>query len=264
MCLVSFLWKQHEKHSLIVVANRDEFWDRPTARADWWDDHTDIWGGRDLQAGGTWLAVHKVHGRFAWVTNYREPVEKNSGHPSRGELIPKFLLDTAPVSAFTSWIETHGKEYQGFNLVYGDQNELWYFSNRLDEPVAQKLEAGLYGLSNHLLETAWHKVVLAKEKLLAYSEVDNMDPEALLDALTNKEIARDEEVPDTGIPFEMEKKLSPVFIDIPEVRYGTRVSTVITLNQDQQISVWEKSWQDQSIKHMSQTISPNKTEIHQP
>ena len=179
-------------------------------------------------------------------------------------MIPKFLLDTAPIAAFTSWIETHGKEYQGFNLVYGDPHELWYFSNRLDEPVAQKLEAGLYGLSNHLLETAWPKVELAKEKLLSYSEAENLDPEALLDSLTNKEIVKDEEVPDTGIPFEMEKKLSPVFIDIPEARYGTRVSTVITLDKNQQISVWEKSWKDQSIHHMSQPISPSKTEINQP
>ncbi|MEM7511281.1 MAG: NRDE family protein [Bacteroidota bacterium] len=264
MCLVSFSWKQRADYPLIVVANRDEFWDRPTARAGWWEDQPDIWGGRDLQAGGTWLAVHKGHGRFAWVTNYREPMEKNTSQPSRGELIPKFLLDTAPVSAFTSWIETHGKEYQGFNLVYGDMNELWYFSNRLDEAVAQKLEAGLYGLSNHLLETSWPKVVRAKEKLKRFSEEDVLNPEALLESLTNKEIVKDEEVPDTGIPFEMEKKLSPVFIDIPEARYGTRVSTVITLDKNQQISVWEKSWKDQSIKHMSQPFSQANKEIHQP
>lgn len=249
MCLVSFLWKQHEDHPLIVLANRDEFWDRPTAAAHWWEDHPDIWGGRDLQAGGTWMAMHKTHGRFAWITNYREPIDPSISSPSRGELIPKFLLSQAPITTFTAWIQTHGKDYQGFNLIYGDSKALWYFSNRLAEPIAQQLAPGLYGLSNHLLDTPWPKVQIANAQLLASSKHKQIDAIQMLNALTDKEKAEDERVPHTGVPFEMEKQLSPVFIDIPSVRYGTRVSTVLLMDKSFQLNAWEKTWQNLSIQH---------------
>ena len=165
MCLILFAYKSHPKFPLILAANRDEFYSRPTAIANFWDDKTQIFGGRDLVAGGTWLGLSK-NGRFAALTNYRDPFAK-SGIKSRGLLTKDFLAGQDSPENYLRKIESVKTDYSGFNLLVGDfgreQNEMFYFSNQ-DANGIRKLSAGIYGLSNHLLDTNWHKVEISKER----------------------------------------------------------------------------------------------------
>ena len=165
MCLILFAKNIHPKYKFILAANRDEFYDRPTASARFCDDAPNLLAGKDLVHGGTWLGITKT-GRFATVTNYRNPNQPN-GKRSRGALVSEFLLGTISVLEYLSEVEKLSDEYTGFNLFVGDfsndKNELAYFSNRGDGITS--LDSSIYGLSNHLLETPWPKVVRGKKML---------------------------------------------------------------------------------------------------
>lgn len=227
MCVVFLAIQQHPDHPLILLANRDEFYDRPTARAAAWDDHPNVFAGRDLVSGGTWLGVTNS-GRFAAVTNYRDP-SAPKGKESRGKLVADFLLSDSDPESYLRSGEAAAGDYSGFNLITGivaggSVDAAWY-SNRGDGIV--RLEPGIFGLSNHLLDTPWPKV--RKGKATCETILSNgADREAMFDLLADRSLADDAELPDTGIGYEREKLLSAIFIETPV--YGTRCSTVVTCN----------------------------------
>lgn len=221
MCLLVFAWQPGSTRRLVLAGNRDEFHDRPAAPADWWDD--DIVGGRDLRAGGTWLAARR-DGRFAVVTNYREPLAEGRGPRSRGELVVDYLRGDLSPDAYAEDVAARAHGYGGFNLLLGTPDSLLYLSNRGRGP--ESLAPGVYGLSNHLLDTPWPKLERSRarfERLL----VEDAPPDALLDMLADRAPAPDDQLPDTGIGPEWERLLSSPFIVSPH--YGTRCSTVLEL-----------------------------------
>lgn len=224
MCLLVLAWHSHPRFPLILAGNRDEFHDRPAEPADWWPGSPGVLGGRDLRAGGTWLATTDT-GRWAVVTNYREPIEEGRGPSSRGGLVTAFVEGSTGPQAFATSVGERGEDYGGFNLLVGDPERAAYVSNRGRGP--ETLAPGVYGLSNHLLDTPWPKVTRVRDRfreLLA----DNPDPERLLDMLADPTPAEDNALPQTGVALEWERLLSPPFIRSP--LYGTRCTTVLRLH----------------------------------
>jgi uncharacterized protein with NRDE domain len=238
MCLILLAWEQHPRWRLVVAANRDEFHARPTAPAGWWPQPADVLAGRDLQAGGTWLGVSRT-GRFAAVTNVREPQRTLAGAPSRGFLPGNFLLSRAPSLAYLAGLMPRAMAYNGFNLLVMDGATLAWYSNRA--PAMRTLPPGVYGVSNHLLDTPWPKVARGKDDLRAALTVDDDDAlEArLFESLARRDPAPDGELPATGVSTELERALSSAFIATPE--YGTRSSTVLLLGRDGEARMTERT-----------------------
>ncbi len=238
MCVIFFSYNQIPEYPLILLANRDEFYNRPTAKADYWQDFPNILAGRDLVGNGTWLGVTKT-GRFSAVTNYRKPDQKK-GTISRGNLVADFLKTEISSEEYLKDIQTNADKYTGFNLLVGeinaDKNELFYYSNQEDK--IKKLEKGLYGLSNHLLDTSWKKVENGKKNLAELLKHKDLRKEKFFELLSDKTLANDEDLPDTGIGFEREKAISSIFIETPI--YGTRCSTVVTFDKDLELDFEEK------------------------
>ena len=232
MCLLVFSWRPQAADRLVLAGNRDEFHDRPAAPAGWWEHG--MLGGRDLRAGGTWLAAHR-NGRFAVVTNYREPIEEGRGPRSRGELVHDFLATTRGPQEFARQVAARGHHYAGFNLLLGDPGALVYLSNRGRGP--ELLAPGVYGLSNHLLDTPWPKLERTTARFHALLE-QGADTAALLDMLADRTPASDDQLPDTGIGPEWERLLSAPFIISP--RYGTRCSTVVKILEDKEMQFTER------------------------
>lgn len=230
MCIILFAYRRHPKFPLILLANRDEFYDRPTEAARVWEDFPQITAGRDLVGGGTWLGVTK-RGRLAAVTNYRDP-RAPVGKLSRGNLVADFLKTDEPARDYLQNVKNAARKYSGFNLLVGEINErineLFYFSNRGAE--IKKLEAGLYGLSNHLLDTPWRKVEKGKAGLAEIIGQNDFAKKSFFELLSDQTLAADTDLPDTGIGYEKEKILSSIFIKTPV--YGTRCSTVVTFDKD--------------------------------
>ena len=228
MCLIVFSWKVVPGLPLIAAANRDEFYARPSAPATWWEDHPNIYAGRDLQDGGTWLGISKT-GRFAAITNVRAPAERNEDAPSRGTLVANFLDSNATAAEYVAHISASADDYNGFNLLIHDGQELVWFSNKgqSDPRNGQPLAPGIYGLSNALLDVCWPKVVRTKAQfasLLCQGAPD----ETYFDMLTDTTTAGDCRLPSTGVGIERERLLSSVFIASPD--YGTRNSTLVKLH----------------------------------
>jgi uncharacterized protein with NRDE domain len=238
MCLILLAWEKHPRWRLVVAANRDEFHARPTAAAAWWPQAPDLLAGRDLKAGGTWLGVTRG-GRFAAVTNIREPQGSRPDAPSRGHLPGNFLLSRAPSLAYLAMLMPRAPFYNGFNLLVMDGVTLGYLSNR--EPGMRTLPPGIYGVSNHLLDTPWPKVVRGKDDLRAALELDDGDElEArLFAALARRDPAPEGELPQTGVGPELERALSSAFISTPE--YGTRSSTVLLLGREGEVRMTERT-----------------------
>ncbi len=183
MCLVLWAYYRHPRYQLVLAANRDEFYARPSAPAHRWPEAPDVLAGRDLEAGGTWLGVSE-RGRLALVTNYREPNRRAVGRRSRGWLTRDFLLENEPPAAYLERVLSEGNAYNGFNLLVGDTETLAYGSNRSDS--IRVLAPGLYGLSNHLLGTRWPKVTRGLVAFEAILQHDSIDPEALLALLADR------------------------------------------------------------------------------
>ncbi len=211
---------------LVVAANRDEWRDRPTQPAHWWPEHPDLLAGRDLRAGGTWMGVTRA-GRFAAVTNFRDPGDKRSTARSRGNLVTEYLSGGESPRAFLAALVARAGEYNGFNLIVGDRASLWYFGSR--EAEARAIEPGIHGLSNHLLDEPWPKVVRARTAMQqALREPDPVP--RLFSALADPAGASDGELPDTGVGIAWERRLaSPLIIGAD---YGTRSSTVLTATDE--------------------------------
>lgn len=224
MCLILLAWCAHPDYPLVVAANRDEFFARPTEPAGFWPEAPQVLAGRDLKAGGTWLGV-SLNGRFAALTNYRDPARIKTGAPSRGELVSRFLKGLQSPTAYIEELESCAGRYNGFNLVFGDPGGLWCFSNCGDGE--RKLAPGVYGLSNHLLDTPWPKVARGKSALnAALRALPNEVP--LLALLRDDNIAPDEALPRTGVSLEWERLLSAAFVRSPG--YGTRSATVLLMD----------------------------------
>jgi uncharacterized protein with NRDE domain len=227
MCLLVLAWDAHPRYRLLVAANRDEFHRRPTAAAAPWPEHPGLVAGRDLEAGGTWLGITSGD-RFAALTNFREPGRHRADAPSRGELVTAFLTASDPPREYLARLALDADRYNGFSLVAGDSSDLWYLSNRGPGPLP--LDAGVHGLSNHLLDTPWPKVVRSRQRFAALIERDEVDAEQLLALLSDREAPQDDELPDTGVGLELERLLAPPCVVSPG--YGTRSSTALLVGRD--------------------------------
>lgn len=234
MCLIFLSIKNHPVYKLMVAANRDEFYNRRTAAAAFWDDQPDLLGGRDLEAGGTWLGVSRA-GKVSMITNYRDPKNIDPKAPSRGHLVSEYLSSSTRPEEYLKQLEPIAKQYNGFNLITGNTDELWYFSNY--RRGIEKLSEGLHGLSNHLMDTPWPKVVKGKKQMLEVTSAA-FTANDLFEVLYNDELAADSDLPDTGVGLERERALSSMFIKSPG--YGTRCSSVILVNQDDEIFFAER------------------------
>jgi len=237
MCLILFSWKNHTVYKLILAANRDEFYTRPTKKAGFWEDHPHILGGRDLEAGGTWLGLTK-EGRFTAITNYRDPSIKKENAPSRGALTTDFLNGDESPADYLDRINKHGDQYYGFNLLVGDGEELWYYSNINRE--ARELVSGSYGLSNALLDTAWPKLDLGHQLFKDSISNGKPDENSLLEILENNHKPDDEKLPSTGVPYEWEKAISSMFIETET--YGTCCSTILMIDHQNRARFVEKTY----------------------
>ncbi len=236
VCLILFAYETRPGFRLILAANRDEFYDRPTRPLSRWSDAPHVYGGRDLREGGTWFGVSR-RGRLAALTNYRDPAHRLLQAPSRGLLINRFLTGDDPPAEYLKQVARTAHHYNGFNLLVGDQAGIWYGSNRGDGIL--RLRPGFYGLSNHLIDTAWPKVSQGKNRLRALLEGNGgWDIEDLLALLADRTVAPDRELPDTGVGLEWERTLSPLFITSPN--YGTRSSTVLLITTAGEFTVVER------------------------
>jgi uncharacterized protein with NRDE domain len=236
MCLLVLAWDVHPRYRLIFAGNRDEFHDRPAAPMGWWTDLPDILAGRDLQAGGTWLGMSRT-GAFGVVTNFREMQRPTPGMPSRGALVTGYLKGGAASVQFLSELKTKAEEYAGFNLLLADSSQMRYASNRA-QPFERALPAGVHGLSNHLLDTAWPKLARTRERFEKLIAQRDPGPEELLVMLADRQVAADDLLPDTGIGLDWERLLSAPFI--VNERYGTRCSTVVRIGHDGSVDVGER------------------------
>ncbi len=235
MCLIVFSYKQHLEYNLIFAANRDEHYERPTRKAQFWDDQPKILAGKDLQAGGTWMGVTK-EGTFAALTNYRDPAINKEDPPSRGHLVLDYLKKNGDPEGYLRDVDQKADQYMGFNLLAGRMDQIGYYSNQSEG--IKLLNSGLYGLSNHLLDTPWPKIKWAKEGLQEIMRDDKISEEAIFDLLANDREAASEDLPDTGIPKDIEKKVSPIFIKSDG--YGTRCSTVLLIDTDGKVTFTER------------------------
>ncbi len=239
MCLLLVSYKTHPKYKMIIAANRDEFYNRPASSADFWSDEPAILAGRDLKAGGTWLGITRK-GRFAAITNYRDPKSMKTNAPSRGELVINFLTGNNSLSEFSKELLSSSDLYNGYNLLYADKESIRYFSNQTKKQLV--LSPGIYGLSNHLLDTPWPKVEKSKKSFKNILNKEFISTENLFDILSDSSIPSDELLPDTGLGLEIERAVSPIFVKTPQ--YGTRSSTAILIDYDDNVIFTEKSLND--------------------
>ncbi|MEM8561100.1 MAG: NRDE family protein [Pseudomonadota bacterium] len=226
MCLLVFSFRQNKSFPLVVAANRDEFHARPTAPATFWPDIPHLLAGKDLQLGGTWMGLTR-QGRFAAITNTRDPDDSGPAPRSRGELPLEYLKGTQTPSAFLSALQPRAHQYAGFNLLVGGLDELWYFSNAglKTEYTPKSLSPGLYGLSNARLDTPWPKVLMGKQKMTALLKAAEMTHDNLATLVEDRSLVKTTDLQRLGLTGEMEYQLSSQFIVTP--RYGTRSSTTM-------------------------------------
>jgi uncharacterized protein with NRDE domain len=237
MCLILLALDTHPDYALVLAANRDEFYDRPTARAAFWDEAPWVLAGRDLRAGGTWLGIDR-RGRLAAVTNYRQGQRETAAPRSRGYLVSEYLIGQSDGRTHVEQVEREAPLYNGFNLIAGDLGALFYFSNR--EGRVRALEPGVYGLSNHLLDSPWPKVTAGKSGLSALLSGGEQLLPSLFALLSDRGQAADDLLPRTGVSPEWERLLSAAFIATPE--YGTRSSTVVLVGRDRRVVFVERSF----------------------
>jgi uncharacterized protein with NRDE domain len=236
VCLVLFAHRAHPQYRLVVAANRDEWFGRPTAPAAFWADAPGVLAGRDLQAQGTWLGVTR-DGRFAALTNFRDPARNRPDAPSRGALVSDYLSAGISPGAHLDAVRAVAARYNGFSLLAGDHASMRYFSNREDE--VRELGRGVYGLANDVLDAPWPKVRVGKARLAAQL-AGAVSAAALLALLDDTQTAPDAELPRTGVGLERERALSPLRIRAAD--YGTRSSTVLLVSHAGDVSLVERTF----------------------
>jgi uncharacterized protein with NRDE domain len=236
MCLILIAWRTDAKYPCVIAANRDELHSRPAAAARWWPSLPPILAGQDLKAGGTWLGMTRS-GRFAALTNYRDPEQRREGTPSRGALVTSILESNDTVQQSLDHLREIGASYNGFNLIFSDGERLAIYESVVG--AGRELQSGIYGLSNHLLDTPWPKVQTAKSRLsTALAHLGNSD--AALALLRDDVPAPDEQLPLTGVGVQWERLLSSAFVRAPD--YGTRCSTLVRIDQRRRTCFDEWTW----------------------
>jgi uncharacterized protein with NRDE domain len=237
MCVILFAVDAHPRYPLVVAANRDEWFHRPTAAAGFWADAPDIFAGRDLEQHGTWMGVSRT-GRFAAVTNVREGGPARANARSRGALVSGFLTGTETPTEFAASVAGGGADYNGFNLLLGVGSKMMYLSNRGGTPAS--VSPGVHGLSNHLLNTAWPKVQQGKTQLAAALKTDDVEIARLFDILADRSPAPDSSLPSTGVPTQRERELSALHVLAGD--YGTRTATVLLIDAGGRVHCRERSF----------------------
>lgn len=242
MCLVNLQFRQHPTYKMVIAANRDEFYSRPAAAAEFWKDEPTVLAGRDLTQMGTWLGVTKK-GRIAALTNFRDATNLETAQLSRGAVVKNFLTSTKSPEEYIKSIDPD--LYAGFNLIIGDSTKLIYYNNIQNE--SYEIPPGIHGLSNHFLNTPWPKVIKGKEKLTLYmAQTEKVDVEEIFSILSNTDYAPDSHLPDTGVGLDLEKMLSPMFIKTPD--YGTRSATVVLISHDNTLTFAERNFENGLFK----------------
>lgn len=237
MCLILFAYDCHPRYQLVVAANRDEFYERTALPASFWPDNLDILAGKDLKQGGTWMGVTTT-GRFAGLTNYRDPSTYNTDAPSRGYLVQDYLTGQLHPESYIANLPDQGAAYNGFNLLMGTPDSLYCFSNR--EKQLRKVEKGVHGLSNSLLDVPWPKVSKGIKSLADCLQQVDIEAESLFRIMADQEQPLDQDLPQTGVSLEAERMLAPAFVVSP--KYGTKTSTVILIERNHRIRFWERSF----------------------
>ena len=254
MCLILFAYQVHPQFPLIVAANRDEFKNRPTAAAHYWEDSPYILAGRDLEKMGTWMGVSKKEGKFAALTNYRDLNQLVDGKRSRGELVANFLNENQSINEYSKELQATKEQYPGYNIIFGNHDHLYYYSNVSND--LKQLTPGIYGLSNHLLNTDWPKVAKGKKQLHECVNDPSLHVDSLFQILTDRTKAPDHLLPNTGVSKEWERTLSSLFIQTDH--YGTMCSTVLTLSKENDVTYIERSFSnDQNYNEQSFTFTIN-------
>jgi len=246
MCILLMAIGIHPTYKLILASNRDEYYSRPSLTAEFWEDRPDILAGRDQKAGGTWLGITRT-GRLGALTNYRDPSSLREDTTSRGDLVDRFLRGTLQPPEYIKGLIHEAETYNGFNLIVGEKNRLYWYSNRGNG--FRELKPGIYGLSNRLLDTPWPKVVRGKKAIeRVLSESGDPEPPAFFEILSDREVPDDKLLPDTGVGIEWERRLAPLFIMSPD--YGTRASTVLLIDKWDRVTFTEKAF-GPGARHLS-------------
>ncbi|PLX98315.1 MAG: hypothetical protein C0623_13420 [Desulfuromonas sp.] len=243
MCLLALAIESHPEYRLVLAENRDEFYNRPTEPARFWEDAPDLLAGRDLERGGSWFGVNRS-GRWAVVTNYRDFHHRRYSRRSRGELVRRFLEDGIGLEAFHAFLEEDDGHYAGLNFIAGDLKQTFYFSNT--GGGSRKICAGIYGLSNGWLDTPWPKVVGTRADFERWVAAGSTDPEELFAILADRSQADDADLPDTGVGIEWERMLSARFIR--GEKYGTRATTLYLVDYKNRASFIEKSFDENGLE----------------
>ncbi|MGA7828239.1 MAG: NRDE family protein [Geobacteraceae bacterium] len=238
MCLILLAYRSHPCYPLVIAANRDEFYDRPTAPASFWETEPQLLAGKDLRSGGTWLGISRT-GRVAALSNYRDPGSSRNNTPSRGGLVTEFLLGDLPPAEYLERLQQRSHDYNGYNIIFGNWENLICYSNRGEVPPL--LQPGIHGLSNHLLDTPWPKVIRGKSALAEIlSRGAEPAVEEIFSLLAERSIPDDNLLPDTGVGLETERLLAPLFITGPA--YGTRSSSIILINKAAEVTFHERTY----------------------
>lgn len=265
MCIALIALNQHPLYPLILLANRDEFDNRASLSAQFWQEHQEIYAGQDLNAGGTWLGV-TANSYLALLTNYRDPQIHQSSLKSRGLLVKNYLMQNGAISplAYLESITNDAAEYNGFNLIVGDGKDIYYYSN-IEKKIIP-LSKGVYGLSNHLLDSPWPKVEALKKAFqakLAFLQQQQSRiaiERVLFPLLTDSSLAPDHLLPSTGVEPALERALSSIFIRIPEQHYGTYCSSLVLVDKRNNTYFSERIFQQGLFSSQSSSYlirSPN-------
>ena len=238
MCLILLAYQQHPEFPLILIANRDEHYQRPTQEAQYWEDYPEILGGRDLNHKGTWLGINQK-GYFAAVTNYRSSIKERKTSCSRGLLVSDYLQGRVGTENYIDSLISKKQKYGPFNLIAGNHDTLFFLSSRENQP--RKLTKGFYGISNGDIDSAWPKSEKGKRALKIEVESGGFHEQSrLFSILSDTTVPADDSLPDTGVGLELERQLGPVFIDMSE--YGTRASTILMITNQGKVSFTERNY----------------------
>ncbi len=237
MCMILWASDCHLKYKLVVAANRDEFYNRPTLPADYWPDHPRILAGKDIKHGGTWMGITTT-GRFATLTNYRDPSNYDPQALSRGHLVQGYLENDLSPASYLKNLSNGKEEYNGFNLLTGTFDNLYYFSNQ--EKIIHKVEKGFHGMSNSLLDVPWPKVARGIKALEGCLQSREVNVESLFALMADRTQPPDHELPQTGVSLELERQLAPAFVKMQD--YGTRSTTVILVDHSNYVQFRERSF----------------------
>lgn len=251
MCLVAFAYRTDPRYDLVLIANRDEFFNRAAEPAHFWKESPSVLAGKDVRAGGTWMGAAR-DGRFALLTNYRDPSRARANARSRGLLVSDFLKSDSSARDYLASVLDHAEDYNDFNLLAGSREGIFYFSSRHEgvnsDRKIQAIGPGLYGMSNHFFETPWPKVMKAKNGLQQALKEKSTDrlKEDLFKVLSDPTPALDEHLPETGVGLEKERGLSSIFITMPG--YGTRCSTLLLMKTDGNVEFSERTYQEDRLR----------------